>query len=187
MVLSCCFKMKKTPFISLFLAFTIVGCGHQPRAPVKVDPVDKQLLMAAKEIVRIRQKSAAIESASHSLDNRTKDFSYDARSLPESWQEEVILIEDFYGDVERFVRLVSLMAGMSEPRIYGTKPASPFPITIHASKRRVIDFLADAGHQVGDDVRVMPSIPINAVIIQYGIAKQAGNSEYNQELNDIEG
>lgn len=150
--------------ISCLIAFTLatIGCSTTTQR----DPIEIEIANAFSRISNSMEQLALIESAAASQSAVATTYDFDTMNLPASWMEEVTLVDDYYGPIESFVQVVSLISSLNEPEVYkeGFRPRF---VAIAKGKRKVISFLADAGYQAGDKVEVTPIIQADKVVVRY--------------------
>jgi len=150
----------------LILAVGIMGCASKPAVPQ--DPVEVSLSKSFARIATSMEELALIESASRAGEFSARNHTYDESKIPPLWLQEITLVEDFHGDVEQFVAMLSTVAGIGQPRVVTPNTGRPVTIAIAKGKRKLISFIADAGNQTGTKATLVPSIPLNRVVITYG-------------------
>ncbi|MFB2351065.1 DotD/TraH family lipoprotein, partial [Priestia megaterium] len=95
------------------------------------------------------------ESARVSETGIGKALDYDKNDFPEEWQRQVVLREDFYGELESFLRGLSKLVGYDEPQIVGKSPVVPITVAINRSKKPLYEYLVDASYQAGGRAMVV--------------------------------
>ena len=105
--------MKLKTLTVLTTAFILTtGCASKPQdVELRVDPGVVQLSKAADEISASYRMLSYAESARVSETGIGKTLDYDPEDFPVQWQREVVLREDFYGELENFLRGLSKLAG----------------------------------------------------------------------------
>ena len=163
-------SMNRRNCIYLVLAFAaLTGCAapqHKPAEP-SVDPAMVRLAEAATDISRQMEQLAKVESARGDAKFQAKSYEYRTEHMPLIWQRKVALVEDYYGPVEDFMRFVSAMLEIQEPRVVGRRPGNPIMVAVQKGERSAIDFIADAGFQAGDRVLVKPVMDDQLILVQY--------------------
>lgn len=131
----------------------LVGCASNSSSPqdvnLNVDPGIVQLSKAADDISESYKMLSYAESARVSASGEGRTLDYRPDDFPSEWQRSVVLREDYYGELESFVRGLSKLAGYSEPQIVGKTPVVPIPVAINRSKKPLAEFLIDASYQAG--------------------------------------
>lgn len=157
-------KIKINALVVAALVLCVSGCAQKP---VKPDPVEVALSESFGRIATSMETLAKIEAAEHSDDYGAKSYAYDESKVPALWLSNIELVEDYHGDLSQFLEMVSRLSGLDTPRIDTPRTGRPVVIAIAKGKRRVISFIADAGNQAGDSALIIPSFPLNRVIIKY--------------------
>lgn len=142
----------------------LLSCANKP--PGK-DPVEIALAKSFSRIADSMESMAQIEAANRNGEYTAENFTYDESRLPLEWTSEITLVEDFHGDVERFIEMISVVSGMTPPRIDTPRRGRPVIVAISKGKRKFISFIADAANQSGDAATIIPSIPLKKVVIKY--------------------
>lgn len=155
--------MIKTFFLALPL-FILCGCATKPATS---DPVEVALAESFGRIAVSMEALANIESSARSGEFSAENFTYDESKIPAVWLAEITLLEDFHGDLDRFIEMVSVVGGIEPPRTDTPRRGRPVIVAIAKGKRKLISFLADAGNQSGDAATVIPSFNLNRVVLKY--------------------
>jgi len=142
-----------------------VSCASKPTP--KPDPAEVELAKAMTSIADSMETLAQIESAEREGDYSVKTYGYDEYDLPAIWLAEINLVEDYHGDIQKFIEMISAIGGLESPRIDVPRAGRPVTVAIAKGKRKLISFLADAGHQAGDSATVSPSIHLNKVVVTF--------------------
>jgi defect-in-organelle-trafficking protein DotD len=146
----------------------LAGCGTAPKTTsVEVDPAVVKLSAAADEISQAYKTLSYAESAQVTETGAGKTLDYDITEFPKAWQEAYVLEEDFYGELEPFLRGISRLAGYNEPRTLGPKPVIPITVTVDRSKKALAEFLIDASYQAGSRANVVMDPATNRLTITY--------------------
>jgi hypothetical protein len=138
------------------------GCATTPDSSVEAkgipDPLFKDVLKMANAIheSNIEANRIAMAAKSGGVLNDTALLDFTAAGLPELWKKEVRLLSGWNGKLLPFLEMISKTGGLDTPLILGKSPPTGKLILVSSGKRRLIDFLADAGHQAGSAVTVMP-------------------------------
>lgn len=136
--------------VGVFALAVLGGCASTPQdVTLDVDPGVVQLSRAADEISESYKMLSYAESARVSADGMGRTLDYDTDDFPEAWQRSVVLREDYYGELESFLRGLSKLVGYDEPQIVGKTPIVPIAVTINRSKKTLAEFLVDASYQSG--------------------------------------
>lgn len=114
------------------------------------------------------EELSKVEAASRSGEFTAQNYTYDESKVPAHWLQEVTLVEDFHGDVQQFIAMLSTVAGLEAPRVVTPNTGRPVVVAIAKGKRKLISLIADAGNQSGDKATLVSSFPLNRVVINYG-------------------
>jgi len=147
------------------LVLVASGCATQKKSTK--DPVEIALATSFTRIADSMEALANIEASSRSGEFSAKNFTYDESRMPPVWLAEITLVEDFHGDLDRFIEMVSIVGGIDTPRVDTPRRGRPVIVAIAKGKRKLISFLADAGNQAGDSATIIPSFPLNRVVVKY--------------------
>lgn len=161
------FSMIKRSLVAAAVLILMTGCASTPHEEAKVDPALLRLAEAADSIAQGMTRLAKIESSQSDSGRLAQQYEFNTSLLPEVWRQKVVLVEDYYGTIEDFIRLISVMLDLEEPRVMGTRPASPIMVGLNRSERAAMEFIADAGYQAGQGVLVRPMINDRQVLLQY--------------------
>jgi len=155
--------------IAVAAPLVLAGCAGQQEKhmDVSVDPAVVKLSEAANEISQSYRMLSYSESAQASPDAAARDMDYDISDFPAKWQEVYALEDDFYGELEPFVRGLSRLVGYSEPQIIGRRPVVPVTVTINRDKKPLAEFLIDASYQAGDRATVTLDPEKDRLLITY--------------------
>lgn len=133
------------------------GCASPKVANVQVDPAVVKLSEAANEISSSYRVLSYAESARLSSDGAAVPKKYEIEDFPEQWQKRYALEDDFYGELEPFIRGLAKLAGYNEPQILGPRPVIPIPVSVNRSQKPLAEFLLDASYQAGSRANVILS------------------------------
>ncbi|WP_018405555.1 DotD/TraH family lipoprotein [Marinobacter gelidimuriae] len=163
--------MPKQRLLLLLMAMTIgvtAGCSSQPqKVNLDVDPGVVALSKAADEISNSYRVLSYAESARASEEGVARSLDYDKRDFPEAWRKEIVLREDYYGELESFLRGLSKLVGYSEPQIVGRSPVIPITVAVNRSSKPLFEYLVDASYQAGGRARVILDGDMNRLQITY--------------------
>lgn len=143
------------------------GCATPKEMTVVVDPGLVKLSEAADEIKESYRILTYAESARISTDGAASDKKYELSDFPEPWQQVYVLEDDFYGELEPFLRGLSRVAGYDEPQFVGARPTLPVVVAIQRAKRPLADFLVDASYQSGGRAKVTLDVHSNRLRVTY--------------------
>jgi DotD protein len=154
-------------FTAIFiLLLSLCGCAA-PVKKVEPDKVAIGLNESFKRIADSYEQLAQIKSAERN-NYKTQSYGYDESKLPAIWLQDVVLVDDFNGDLKAFIEMISMIAGLDMPRFDSTpQRAQPVIVSVAKGKRKLISFLADVGHQAGDSAIVMPAPKLNLIVVGY--------------------
>lgn len=158
--------MRHVPLVIL-LVFAFGGSGCATNSKSKNDPVEVELAKSFSRIAESMEQLALIESSARNEEFNSTNYTYDESRIPPIWLTELTLVEDFHGSVEQFIEMISLLGGLESPRIDSPNRGRPKIVAISKGKRKLISFLADCGNQTGDAATIIPSFPLNRVVIKY--------------------
>ena len=89
----------------------MAGCSSTPTSTkVEVDPAIVKLSAAADEISQAYKTLSYAESAQITETGAGQTLDYSVSEFPEAWQETYVLEDDFYGELEPFLRGISRLA-----------------------------------------------------------------------------
>ena len=151
--------------LSAFLG--IVGCATSDELTVVVDPGIVKLSEAANEIKESYRILTYAESARISKDGAATSERYELTEFPVAWQQVYVLEDDFYGELEPFLRGLSKVAGYDEPQFVGERPTLPVVVAFQRAKRPLADFLVDASYQANGRASVTLDVKSNRLRITY--------------------
>lgn len=157
-------KIQVNALLVAVLFFCVSSCAQKQ---VKPDPIEVSLSESFDRIASSMETLAKIEAAEHSEDFGSKSYAYDESRVPALWLSNIELVDDYHGDLSLFLEMISRLSGLEAPRIDTPRTGRPVVIAVAKGKRRVISFIADAGNQAGDSALIIPSFPLNRVIIKY--------------------
>ncbi len=144
------------------------GCASKPQnVELDVDPGVVQLSKAADQISESYRMLSYAESARVSETGIGKTLDYDKNDFPEEWQRQVVLREDFYGELESFLRGLSKLVGYNEPQVVGKSPVVPITVAINRSKKPLYEYLVDSSYQSGGRAMVVLDVDHNRLQITY--------------------
>lgn len=128
----------------------MTGCASSPQnVAMKIDPAVVQLSKAADEIAESYKMLSYSESARVTTDGAGRSLDYAPDDFPEEWRRSVTLREDFYGELETFIRGLSKLVGYQEPQVIGSNPVIPITVTLNRSRKPLAEYLVDASYQAG--------------------------------------
>lgn len=143
----------------------LAGCASSPQdVSMQIDPGVVKLSKAADDIAESYKMLSYAESARVSADGAGKTLDYHPEDFPEEWRRSVVLREDFYGELETFLRGLSKLVGYQEPQIIGKAPVIPITVTINRTKKPLAEYLVDASYQSGS--RALVSLDPNSDRLQ---------------------
>lgn len=162
-------RVLRRSVMTLAIAGPIVlgGCASSKTVAVEVDPAVVKLSEAADEISRSYQMLSYAESAEVTEDGAGRDMDYEITDFPAAWQEKFVLEDDFYGELEPFLRGLSRLAGYDEPQIIGRRPVVPVTVTVNRDKKALAEFLIDASYQAGGRATVTLDPDKSRLLISY--------------------
>jgi len=161
---------KKSTFsaVALLSASLLAGCSTAPqKVNLDVDPGVVALSKAADEISESYRMLSFAESARVSETGIGKTLDYQKSDFPEAWHKEIVLRDDYYGELESFLRGLSKIVGYNEPQIVGKSPVIPITIALNRSKKPIYEYLIDASYQSGGRARVILDSDMNRLQITY--------------------
>lgn len=139
---------------------SLSGCSsskYRPSRPAVSDFSDDRLLQAAldikKEMGRINQIGTPVSKAPPVADTP---------SAPHDFKR--IATIDYDGDIEGFLGDLK-GSGLYEVRIYGRRPATDLPVSLHHYRQPIWRILEDAGIQLGRFATI--GIKSGVVIVNY--------------------
>jgi len=161
--------MLKKRFLAVALPLAILGgCASSPQnVNLQVDPGVVQLSKAADEISESYKMLSYAESAQVTETGIGRTLDYQPDDFPAVWQRSVVLKEDYYGELETFVRGLSRLVGYQEPQIIGKSPVIPVTVVINRSKKPLAEYLIDASYQSGDRALVSLDPDVDRLQITY--------------------
>lgn len=162
--------MVKRNFTVLTMALALgatVGCSSTQKVNLDVDPGVVALSKAADEISESYKVLSYAESANVSEEGVARSLDYHEDDFPKAWQKDIVLREDYYGELESFLRGLSKLVGYSEPQIVGRSPVIPITVAVNRSKKPLYEFLVDASYQAGGRARVILDGDMNRLQITY--------------------
>jgi defect-in-organelle-trafficking protein DotD len=162
--------MLKKPLSTLAMALSVgllVGCSSTQKVNLDVDPGVVALSKAADEISESYRILSYAESARISDDGIARSLDYVKDDFPKAWHKETVLREDYYGELESFLRGLSKLVGYNEPQIVGATPVIPITVALNRSKKPIFEYLIDAAYQSGGRARVILDTDMNRLQITY--------------------
>ncbi|ARM86200.1 DotD/TraH family lipoprotein [Marinobacter salarius] len=140
---------KKT-FSAVAISALMAGCASSPQnVNLQVDPGVVQLSKAADEISESYRMLSYAESSRVTESGIGKTLDYQPSDFPQEWRREVVLREDYYGELESFLRGLSKLVGYQEPQIIGKSPVVPITVVVNRSEKPLAEYLIDASYQSG--------------------------------------
>ena len=145
------------------------GNGDASESSVYVDPAMVKLTEAANEIRESHRILAYAESA-RSSESGAADPSktYKPEDFPREWRQDYALAEDFYGELEPFLRGLSKVVGYDKPQVVGDRPVVPITVSMNRTKRPLGEYLVDASYQAGGRAKVTLDEEAGRLKITYG-------------------
>jgi|SRR5680860_1890494 len=161
--------MLRKRFLVAALPIAILsGCASSPQnVTMQVDPGVVQLSKAADEIAESYKMLSYAESAQMTDTGIGRTLDYQPGDFPQEWQRSVVLKEDYYGELETFVRGLSRLVGYQEPQIIGRSPVIPVTVVVNRSKKPLAEFLIDASYQSGDRALVTLDPDVDRLQVTY--------------------
>lgn len=153
--------------LAIVAPFLLGGCAQKQPVSIQVDPAVIKLSEAADEISRSYQMLSYSESAQVTEDTAGRALDYELTDFPTEWQEEFVLDDDFYGELEPFIRGLARLAGYGEPQIIGRRPIVPVTVTLNRDKKPLAGFLIDASYQAGSRAMVTLDAETSRLLITY--------------------
>tara|TARA_Y100001933_G_C18995565_1_gene562344 strand:+ start:1901 stop:2464 length:564 start_codon:yes stop_codon:yes gene_type:complete len=144
------------------------GCASSPQdVTMQIDPGVVQLSQAANEISQSYKMLSYAESARVTADGAGKSLDYHPEDFPEEWRRSVVLREDFYGELETFLRGLSRLVGYQEPQVIGNAPVVPITVVVNRTEKPLAEFLVDAAYQSGGRALVTLDPNVDRLQITY--------------------
>ncbi|WP_273206792.1 DotD/TraH family lipoprotein [Marinobacter subterrani] len=162
--------MKCVPKTLLAVAVSgmfLGGCASSPEVDVQVDPAVVKLSKAAEEISESYRTLSYAESAQVTETGIGKSLDYAVDDFPAAWHKKVVLKEDYYGELEPFLRGLSRLVGYDEPQIIGESPVIPITVSLNRAKKPLAEFLVDASYQAGGRALVVLDADHNRIQVTY--------------------
>src|SRR5690554_2185914 len=148
--------MKAVAVTTLSSLIALGGCATGKKVVVQVDPAVVKLNEAAADIAESYRQLSYAENARNSPDNTARgSIEFSLNDFPAEWRESVALQENYYGELEPFIRGLCKLVGYDDPQIIGPSPVVPITLTVNKDRRPIADFLVDAGYQAGDRAKVI--------------------------------
>jgi hypothetical protein len=120
---------------AMLSASLFAGCSTAPQTVnLDVDPGVVALSKAADEISESYRMLSFAESARVSETGVGQTLDYHEGDFPPAWHKEIVLREDYYGELESFLRGLSKIVGYNEPQIVGRSPVIPITIANEIKK-----------------------------------------------------
>ncbi len=153
----------------LVIGLVLTGCvNNQPSVDiVAVDPVEETIAGGVSRIADAYEQLALISSATDNDRYLSESYNYDERLLPQAWLQELVLLEDYHGDLGEFVSMLSAMAGLEPPRMDAKGRTTPVIVAVRKGRRKLISYMADVGFQAGDMALVQPDVSLNQIIVSF--------------------
>ncbi|KXS55152.1 MAG: defect in organelle trafficking protein DotD [Marinobacter sp. T13-3] len=149
-------KIRSKGLLAVAVAGALLqGCANTQPVDMHVDPAVVKLSKAADEISESYRALSYAESARVSEKGIGETLDYDLDEFPKEWHRKVVLKEDYYGELEPFVRGLSKLVGYKEPQILGKTPVVPITVSMNRSKKPLAEFLVDASYQAGGRAMVV--------------------------------
>lgn len=159
---------RRSACAALFAApVFLLGCASPQPVSLNVDPAVVKLSEAADEISHSYRMLSYAESAQVSESGAGQDMDYNLEDFPIAWQQQYVLDDDFYGELEPFLRGISRLAGYDEPQVIGRRPVVPVTVTVNRNKRALAEFLIDVSYQAGGRALVILDPDQNRLQITY--------------------
>lgn len=152
---------------SLMAVGLLAGCASSKTntARLEVDPAVVKLSEAANEISHSYRVLSYSESARLSPDGAANPMKYELSSFPAKWHKKYALEDDYYGELEPFIRGLARLVGSGEPQFLGPRPIIPIAISVNRAKKPLAEFLVDASYQAGARAKVVLDSKNNLKII----------------------
>lgn len=158
---------KKT-LAAIAIPALMAGCASSPQnVNLQVDPGVVKLSKAADEIAESYKMLSYAESARVTETGIGRTLDYQPEDFPQEWRREVVLREDFYGELESFLRGLSKLVGYQEPQIIGESPVVPITVSLNRTEKPLAEFLIDASYQSGGRALVTLDPDIDRLQITY--------------------
>jgi len=159
--------MQKQLALILFHLVMLCSCAAHEELGIQPDPIELSIADGIGRIAGVYEQLALISSATTNDELAGQSYNYQEDTLPDIWLRELTLIEDYNGDVEVFVRMLSAMGGMPEPRIDAGQRGKPILVSVKKGTRKLISYLADVGYQSGDRAMIQPDVGLGQVIVSF--------------------
>lgn len=147
--------------------FLLQGCATPQQVNLDVDPAIVKLSEAANEISNSYRTLSYAESARVAASGMGSELDYDLNDFPVVWHKETVLKEDFYGELQPFLRGLSRLVGYDEPQILGNAPVIPVTVSVNRATKPLAEFLVDASYQAGGRALVVLDVDHNRIQITY--------------------
>lgn len=143
------------------------GCASTQEVNLEVDPAVVKLSKAADEISESYRSLSYAESARVSETGIGKSLDYNLDDFPVEWHRKVVLKEDYYGELEPFLRGLARLVGYGEPQIVGKSPVVPITVSMNRTKKPLAEFLVDASYQSGGRAIVVLDVDNERLQVTY--------------------
>ncbi|MGX1201197.1 DotD/TraH family lipoprotein [Marinobacter sp. MBR-105] len=147
-------KLAKAGSVVLVTGVLMAGCSTKT-ARVEVDPAVVKLSEAANEISHAYRILSYSESARLSDNGAANPLKYELSNFPKAWHAQYALEDDYYGELEPFIRGLAKLVGTGEPQVVGPRPILPIAISINRASKPLAEFLVDASYQAGARAKVV--------------------------------
>lgn len=162
--------MKRIPKAVLAIAVSgllLQGCASTQEVDLSVDPAVVKLSKAADEISESYRALSYAESARVSETGIGRELDYDLDNFEPEWHRKVVLKEDYYGELEPFLRGLARLVGYDEPQVIGKTPVIPITVTMNRTKKPLAEFLVDASYQAGGRALIVLDADSSRIQITY--------------------
>ena len=161
-------KFRSKGLLAVAVAGVLLqGCSSAQKVDMQVDPAVVKLSKAADEISESYRALSYAESARISDKGIGETLDYDLDEFPKDWHRKVVLKEDYYGELEPFLRGLSKLVGYNEPQIVGKSPVVPITVSMNRTKKPLAEFLVDASYQAGGRAMVILDADSNRIQVTY--------------------
>lgn len=142
--------------------------GSDPQGVnMDVDPAVVKLSKAADEISESYRALSYAESSRVSETGIGSELDYNLDDFSEEWHKTVVLKEDYYGELEPFLRGLARLVGYDEPQVIGKSPVIPITVSMNRTKKPLAEFLVDASYQAGGRAMIVLDADDNRIQITY--------------------
>jgi len=161
-------SIRNTGFYLAAIIFLSIGCSNTPKNVVvaESDPAIQQLLQVAEEFASYERKLYEIESARYIEAKIDKIESFDMYFIP-SLDGYYQLGDEWSGPIEPLLDKISEIAGLNPPRYLNVKPANHIIVYVDTNRRKLIDVLADAGHQARNRAKITLKMKERLIQVEY--------------------